>query len=89
MEPLEQQVAPLVPVEETPIVVIQPDPSGEEEREESEEREEIAELEQKTKTDMKRKKKEKKMKKNKKTKRQKLAEQPSEETPPTTMQVLK
>ena len=57
VEPSEQQVAPMAPVEETPIVVIQLAPSGEEEREESEEREEAAEPEQKTKTDKKRKKK--------------------------------
>ena len=69
VEPLEQQIAPMAPVEEMPIVVIQPASSGEEEREESEEREEAAEPEQKTKTDRKRKKKEKKMKKDKKTKR--------------------
>ena len=48
VEPLEQQVTPMAPVEETTIVVIQPAPSGEEE---SEKREEAAELEQKTKTD--------------------------------------
>ena len=89
MEPLGQQVVPLASVEKTPIVVIQLAPSGEEEREESEEREEVAEPETKIKTDRKRKKKEKKMKKDKKTKRQKLAEQPSEETPSTTKQVLK
>ena len=87
VEPSEQQVAPLASVEKTPAVVIQPAPSG---QEESEEREEVAEPELKNlKTDRKRKKKEKKMKNDKKTKRQKLAEQPSEETPSTTKQMLK
>ena len=63
VEPMEQQVAPMAPVEETPVVVIQPPPSGEEETEEA------ADLEQETKGDRKRKKKEKKMKRDKKAKR--------------------
>ena len=88
LETSEQQAAPLASMEKTPIVSIQPAPSGEEEKE-SEEREEVAEPEPKTKEERKRKKKEKKMKKDKKTKRQKLAEQPSEDTPPTSKQVLK
>ena len=63
VEPMEQQVTPMAPVEETPVVIIQLAPSGEEEIEEA------ADPEQKTKSNRKRKKKEKKMKKDKKTKR--------------------
>ena len=33
VEPTEQQFTPMAPVEETPVVVIQPAPSGEEETE--------------------------------------------------------
>ena len=55
MEPTEQQLAPIISVEETPMVVLQPASSGEEKREENEEREESAEPEQKTKTDRKKK----------------------------------
>ena len=57
MEPSEQQVAPLASVEKTPIVVIQPAPSG---QEESEEREEVAEPELKIKTDRKERRKKRK-----------------------------